>query len=89
MTSIGNTIENKLRVLLLSLILLGVFAITSAADDPAPKYYGSTKSDKYHKASCRYVKKIEAENLVMFESVKEARDAGYIPCKVCMPPEKD
>jgi methylphosphotriester-DNA--protein-cysteine methyltransferase len=33
--------------------------------------------------------KIKPDNLVTFKSAKEAKGAGYVPCKVCKPPMKD
>jgi hypothetical protein len=50
------------------------------------KFVGSKNSDKYHYCSCRYAKKIKKENLICFESKKEAQNEGYIPCGVCKPP---
>jgi hypothetical protein len=48
--------------------------------------WASKKSNIYHYPSCTWAKRIHSENLVVFHSVKEARDAGYRPCKVCRPP---
>lgn len=52
-------------------------------------YVGSKNSTKYHYTWCRWAQKINPNNKVIFNSAKEARDAGYIPCKVCKPPVKD
>ena len=46
---------------------------------------GSSKSNKYHKASCRWAKKINQENLIKFDSVEDAIKEGYEPCGVCKP----
>lgn len=73
----------------IAVALIVMFVASSFAEKENAKYYGSKKSDKYHRESCRYVKKIKAENLIEFHSVKEAREAGYIACKVCKPPIKD
>jgi len=81
--------RKRTLILLLAGILLCGFVITPLSDASDTKYYGSKKSNKYHKAICRYVEKIKDENLVTFNSAKEARDAGYVPCKVCKPPKKD
>ena len=48
-------------------------------------YVGSRKSDKYHRPGCKWAKKIKPGNLVKFKSKEEARNAGYVPCKVCKP----
>jgi len=46
---------------------------------------GSASSDKYHRPDCRYAQKIKPENKIWFENVWEAREQGYVPCKVCKP----
>lgn len=48
-------------------------------------FVGSKKSNKFHDPDCRYAKRIKAKNLIVFASVDEAREAGYVPCKVCKP----
>lgn len=45
--------------------------------------YASSKSDVYHAAGCKYVKRIKPENLITFKNRKEAEAAGYRACKVC------
>lgn len=49
----------------------------------------SRKSNKYHLESCIHAKMIKKENKIYFSTPKEARDIGYIPCKVCKPPTGD
>ena len=46
---------------------------------------GSITSKKYHRPDCRYAQKIKAENLKSFASAEEAKEQGYLPCKVCNP----
>lgn len=58
---------------LLSLFLLFIFV-----------FIGSVKSDKYHREECGYASKIKQENIVVFETVKEAEEQNYIPCKICI-----
>jgi len=78
----------KNRVLFSVIVLIGfAFVVLSLAADY--KYVGSAKSDKYHHPTCQWAQKIKAGNLVTFKTVKEAQDAGYVPCKVCKPPSKD
>ena len=48
--------------------------------------WGSRNSDKYHLPTCRWAKRISPRNLRKFGSLREARDAGYKPCKTCRPP---
>jgi micrococcal nuclease len=49
-------------------------------------YVGSIKSDKYHYPTCSHAKKILPENEIWFKTVKEAKDAKYVPCGGCRPP---
>ena len=45
-------------------------------------YRSSRKSKTLHQEGCRYY---DVESLAqVFKSLKEAADAGYRPCKVCM-----
>ena len=79
----------KKWVAVVAIVLIAAVASLTFAQNDAPKYYGSKKSDKYHKEDCRYIKSIKVENLITFHSVKAAREAGYERCKVCKPPIKD
>lgn len=49
------------------------------------KYVGSAKSDKFHYPNCRWAEKILKENEIWFNTIKEAKKAGYEPCGVCKP----
>src|SRR4030042_3299258 len=53
----------------------------------AAEFWGSKNSNKYHYPDCRWAQKIKPENLIKFKTPEEAQKAGYIPCKVCRPPE--
>ncbi len=66
---------------------------TSLEKAPSPgssssggKFVGSRKSNKYHYASCQWAKKIKPENEIWFSGSQDARNHGYVPCKVCNPP---
>lgn len=48
-------------------------------------FVGSIKSDKYHYPSCQWAKKIKPENEIWFSSSQDARNQGYVACKVCSP----
>jgi micrococcal nuclease len=48
-------------------------------------FVGSTKSNKYHKASCYWAKQILPANLRTFSTRKKAINAEYVACKVCKP----
>ncbi|MFB3884343.1 MAG: Ada metal-binding domain-containing protein [Thermodesulfobacteriota bacterium] len=79
----------KIGIFITIIMLVAFLAVilSFAADY---KYVGSAVSDKYyHRPFCKWVHKIRSDNRVTFKSAKEARAAGYIPCKVCRPPIKD
>ena len=60
---------------------------TQAPETTASGYFvGSKNSDVYHYPDCASAKKIKPGNLVSFNSVEEAKTAGYRPCKNCNPP---
>jgi micrococcal nuclease len=46
---------------------------------------GNTSSRKYHYSCCRWAKKISPANEIWFNSSQDARNQGYVPCKVCCP----
>lgn len=48
-------------------------------------YVGSVDSDKYHNPTCRWAKKISADNQIWFDTIDEAHQAGYKACGVCSP----
>jgi len=57
-----------------------------AGEPPAfAGYLGNINSKQYHRIDCHYAGKETPEDLVFFESKKEAQAAGYIPCKQCNP----
>jgi micrococcal nuclease len=47
---------------------------------------GSTSSRKWHYSCCQWAKEINPANLIRFNSTQDARNQGYVPCKVCNPP---
>ncbi len=63
-------------------------AVAPVSPGGGAKLVASKKSDKYHYPSCSAAKKISPANLVEFKSAAEARAAGYVPCKICKPPER-
>ena len=48
-------------------------------------YVASKNSDVFHKAGCRWAKRIAQKNLVHYNSRQEAIKAGKRPCKMCKP----
>lgn len=57
----------------------------SRADVAEYKYVASRLREPFHKPTCRWAKKINAENLIGFKTRQEALDSGRRPCKVCKP----
>ncbi|MCL5062959.1 MAG: hypothetical protein M0Z70_08040 [Nitrospiraceae bacterium] len=51
------------------------------------EFWASKMSNKYHYPSCKWAQKINPANLIRFKTPEDAIKAGYIPCKVCKPPE--
>lgn len=49
----------------------------------------SKDSDKYHKLDCRLAKNIKDANKVSFATKDDAEKAGYKPCAICFPPDKN
>lgn len=60
--------------------------IASTADNLGHKYMASNKAKEYHYSYCTLAQRINPENIVTLTSAKEARQVGYVPCKVCKPP---
>lgn len=60
---------------------------SSPVEEPSQNhnFVGSRESDKYHIPTCRWVSKIEDENLIYFKTEEEAESAGYSPCGTCKP----
>ena len=56
---------------------------------PQIEYIGSITSNKYHYRSCQWAKHIIPRKELVFHSVAEARQEGYIPCPTCRPPCHD
>lgn len=51
---------------------------------PAPVYvYGGRGLTRFHVANCRYGERIEAALRVQYRSIREAREAGRVPCPYC------
>lgn len=47
------------------------------------EFCGSKGSDKFHLLDCQNVKNISPQNLIYFESEKEADALGYTMCSIC------
>jgi hypothetical protein len=77
------------KIIRIVFVLAVVFSFVYLSLAAEYKYVGSSKSNKYHYPTCEWAAKISPQNLVTFNSAKEALAAGYVPCKVCRPPTKD
>jgi hypothetical protein len=62
------------------LLVLLPFAVLAA-----DKYVSSRYSVYYHKSSCRKALKIDPLIKVIYNSPKEALQAGKRPCQICKP----
>ena len=62
----------------ISLLLL--FAFLSLTSAQAQTVYTTKTGTKYHRETCRYLKYSKYA-----VSLKEAKEKGYTPCKVCRP----
>ena len=66
-------------------------SVSSGSNSPSSvsdtgTFVGSINSDVYHYHGCSAAKRIHNENLITFNSVTEAKNMGYRPCKICNPP---
>ena len=61
--------------------------IWSIPVEPEPYYVASSRSRRFvfHRPGCESAKRINAENLIRFETREEALDSGYSPCRNCKP----
>jgi micrococcal nuclease len=50
-------------------------------------YMGSKYSTIYHLPHCTLIRKVNPLDRKVFNSVKDAVTAGYVPCKICKPPD--
>ncbi len=57
------------------------------AEQKQEVFVGSARSNKYHYPWCKWAQKISPRNLVTFSSSEDAQRRGYVPCKVCNPPQ--
>lgn len=72
-----------------TLVLVILLSVTFSVIADRGKYIGSQRSDKYHYPWCKWAQRIQPWNEIWFSTVAEAREAGYVPCKVCKPPLRD
>lgn len=56
------------------------------ADELPYKYVGHNESHKFHRPSCPFARVMSVKHLELFHFRKEAVQAGYMPCRYCLPP---
>ena len=50
------------------------------------EYYVANKnSDIFHCPKCKAVERIKQNNIIFFESIKEAENKNFYPCRMCIP----
>lgn len=82
--------KTKILICILAIFIVGMtfgvaFAEPVDAKSVKGKYVASKNSDKFHKKSCTYAKKIKKYNKITFKSKSQAKKCGYKPCKKCHP----
>lgn len=60
--------------------------ILEAAPESSWKYVAATYSDRFHRADCKVVRKIDKVDMVGFINPEDALAAGFVTCKKCNPP---
>lgn len=75
--------RNPRGLLVAAIVLLLLGAVVSSVPPAlaATTVYVTEKGDKYHKATCRYVKDKKTTKM----TAGEAKKKGLKPCKVCKP----
>lgn len=63
----------------------GLWGIHPISHEAEGSFVGSYKSNKYHRPDCQWAKKVSKSNIIWFKDRQDARNKGYIPCKVCNP----
>jgi micrococcal nuclease len=67
---------------------LGLWADKPTAKEPKyirEHYMGTKDSSIYHLPNCALIRKVNPLDRKIFNTVKDAVDVGYIPCKICKP----
>ena len=48
-------------------------------------FVANRNTDVFHALDCQWAKKINTENVIVFESIEEGLKKGYNPCRLCNP----
>lgn len=60
-------------------------AAPAVDDGGTPKFVANRNSDIFHRPDCKWTRVIKEENMVVFQSVEEARERRFSPCRYCSP----
>lgn len=77
-----------MKKVIAGILLVGFLLTFCTMGITANKFVASKVAHKYHYTWCKWAKRINAENLIVFNSPDQAISAGYKPCRVCKPPVK-
>ncbi len=58
---------------------------STSQNDKSDVYIGNKNSKVYHYSDCEAVNKMSEKNKVVFNSIEEAENSNYTPCKNCNP----
>ncbi len=58
-------------------------SLASDATSDSVHYVANRNSELFHHPACKSVKRINAENITAFNSIEQAMDEGFKPCRAC------
>ena len=58
-------------------------SVASDATSDSVHYVANRNSELFHHPACKSVKRINAENITAFNSIEQAMDEGFKPCRAC------
>ncbi|MCB2147971.1 MAG: hypothetical protein KQI81_15955 [Deltaproteobacteria bacterium] len=58
-------------------------AVISEVNRGSVHYVANRNSELFHHPSCKSVKRINVENITAFNSIEQAMDEGFKPCRAC------
>lgn len=61
------------------------FSVNDGAYDPNAKYIGNTFRNKFHRVTCKYVKKMDEKNKFYSVTKDKLLNKGMKACKYCRP----
>ena len=58
-------------------------SVSCDANSDSVRYVANRNSELFHHPACKSVKRINAENITAFNSIEQAMDEGFKPCRAC------